>query len=241
MAVEHRLDEASERERQAVKKCESMSSAVQPVPEKQKKFASHTWLAVARVLGIEGENLKRVSRASKHMHDTKSSNWEETVTKNTELIYKLRSVGKLLTTCLFECVRVQGSTVPVEKVVQVIFPLGDNDIRGGMALQDIRKAVHSALAERRISDAKMLLTLAISSFGEKANLETMKKYFTHVEPIVPGCKVTFLTPDNSPISVNKKIERRNYSYLSKAVTRGTVMCMMANGKEIKVRHHVPGV
>ena len=241
MAVEHRLDEASERERQAVKKCESMSSAVQPVPEKQKKFASHTWLAVARVLGIEGENLKRVSRASKHMHDTKSSNWEETVTKNTELIYKLRSVGKLLTTCLFECVRVQGSTVPVEKVVQVIFPLGDNDIRGGMALQDIRKAVHSALAERRISDAKMLLTLAISSFGEKANLETMKKYFTHVEPIVPGCKVTFLTPDNSPISANKKIERRNYSYLSKAVTRGTVMCMMANGKEIKVRHHVPGV
>ena len=218
-----------------------MSSAVQPVPEKQKKFASHTWLAVARVLGIEGENLKRVSRSSKHMHDTKSSNWEETVTKNTELIYKLRSVGKLLTTCLFECVRVQGSTVPVEKVVQVIFPLGDNDIRGGMALQDIRKAVHSALAERRISDAKMLLTLTMSSFGEKANLETMKKYFTHVEPIVPGCKVTFLTPDNSPISANKKIECRNYSYLSKAVTRGTVMCMMANGKEIKVRHHVPGV
>ena len=241
MVVENRLDEATERERQAVKKYEDMSSAVQPVPGNRKKFATHTWVAVARVLGIDGENLKRVSRASRHMHDTKSCNWEETVAKNLELIQKLRSIGKLLTTCLFECVRIKGKTVPVEEVVRVIFPIGTNDIRGGMALQEIRKAVHSAIAERRISDAKMLLTLAISSFGEKANLETMRKYFTHEEPIVTGCEVTFLTPDNSPVNTNKKIECRNYSYLSKSVTRGTVMCMMANGKEIKVRHHVPGV
>ena len=175
------------------------------------------------------------------MHDTKSSNWEESVAKNTELIIRLRSIGKILTTALFECVRINGNTVSVEKVVRVIFPIHGNDIKGGMALQEIRKAVHSAIAERRMSDAKVLLTLGISSFDGKVPLESMKKYFTHIEPIVPGCKVTFLTPDNSPLKANNKIECRNYSYHSKAVTRGVVMSMTADGKTMKVRHHVPGV
>ena len=242
--AEQQKTETYKREQEATMKTllQDLSSAVQPVPEKRKKFATHAWLAVARVLGIEGKDLKRIAKASKHMHDTKSRNWEESVKKNTELIIRLRSVGKILTTCLFACVRIKGNTVPIEEVVRVIFPISDNDINGGKALQEIRKAVHSAVSERRMSDARMLLTLSISSFGAKGGtLTAMKKYFTHIEPILIGSKVTFLTPDKSPINTTKKIDCRNYSYLSKVVTRGTVVSMMTNGKEIKVRHHVPGV
>ena len=249
VTAEKQKTEALKREQEAVKQMstmkpmlQDMSSAVKPVTDKLKKFATRTWLAVAQVLGIQGQDLRRVSKASKHMHDTRSSNWEESVAKNTELIIRLRSAGKLLVTHLFGCVRIKSNTVPVEEVIRVIFPI-DNDVKGGKALEEIRNAVRSAVAERRMPDTKMLLTLAISSFGdgEHKKLEAMKNYFTHIEPIVTGSKVTFLIPDTSPIKASKTIECRNYSYRSKSVTRGTVVSMMANGKEIKVRHHKPGV
>ena len=235
----------SERVRLAEKKVEEVClrerGVVEPVVEKQRKFATHVWTAVARVLGFQGRDLHRITKAAKHMHDTKSSNWKESVANNTELVMRLRSAGKMLMTSLFTCVRTKRNTVPVEQVVQAIFSIGDDDANGGNALAEIRKAVRSAVSERRMSEAKVLLTLAISSFGNKGGkLESMKKYFSRIEPIRVGCKVTFLTPDNSPIKSVKKIECRNYSYLSKAVTRGTVVSVMSDGKSIKVRHHVPG-
>lgn len=70
----------------------------------------------------------------------------------------------------------------------------------------------------------------------------MKRYFTHIDPILTGSKVTFLTPDNAPsIKSNKKIECRNYSYLSKSVTRGTVLGVSANRQQLKVQYYKPGV
>ena len=247
VTAEEQQSESHKREQEAVQQrdamkpmLQTMSSAVQPVPEKSKKFATHVWLAVTRVLGIQGQDLKRIIKASKHMHDTKSSTWEESVVNNTELIKRLRSVGKILITSLFACVRIRENTVPVEQVVELIFPIRDDGANGGNALEEIRKAVRAAVSERRMSDAKMLLTLSLSSFGIK-KFKAMREYFTHIEPISTGCSVTFLTPDKSPNKTNKKIECRNYSYLSKAVTRGTVISVMTNGTQIKVRHRVPGV
>ena len=254
--LRHEVEEAKRREREAIRRAltaekqeadaqqratTAESTAVQPIPEQHKMFATHVWLAVTRVLGIQGQDLKRIKKASKHMHDTKVNTWEESIAKNTELIVRLRSVGKILMTYLFACVRIRTNTVPVEEVVRLIFPIRDGvGVNGGSALEEIRKAVRAAVSERRMTDAKMLLTLSISSFGAK-KFKAMKEYFTHIEPIITGSPVTFLTPDKSPIKPVKTIECRNYSYLSKAVTRGTVVSTMANGTQIKVRHRVPGV
>ena len=72
-------------------------------------------------------------------------------------------------------------------------------------------------------------------------IESMKRYFTSIKPIVIGSKVTFLTPDESPIKSKKKIKCHNYSYDSKFVTRGTVVAVNHRKNELKVRHYVPGV
>ena len=82
---------------------------------------------------------------------------------------------------------------------------------------------------------------SISSFTHVDVIETMKRYFTHVEPILIGSKVTFLTPDKSPIQSKKKILCRNYSYASKLVTRGTVVAVNYRKQQLQVRHYKPGV
>jgi len=243
-AAERLASERKRGEQQAQRKMESM---VQVLPDEKRKFATHTWLSVARILGIDGTDLSRIVKASKHMHDTVSSDWNESLARHSEMIIRLRSAGRIILTRLFSCVRVKKTTVPVNEVLGVICSEDENYSNGNdKTLQEIRKAVHSAIAERRISDAKMLLTLSIASFSGNENgtgkcIESMKRYFTSIKPIVIGSKVTFLTPDESPIKSKKKIKCHNYSYHSKFVTRGTAVAVNHRKNELKVRHYVPGV
>ncbi len=219
---------------------------VQVVPNVKRNFATHTWPSVAKILGIGGVDLTRIVKASKHMHDTVSSDWNKSLGRHSEMVTRLRSTGRIILTRLFSCVRVKKTTVPVDEVLGVLYSEDKND-SNGKALKEICKAVHSAVAERRITDAKMLLTLSISTFSGKEKgtgkcIEAMKRYFTRIKPILVGSKVTFLTPDKSPIkSMTKKIKCHNYSYHSKFVTRGTVVAVNHRKNELKVRHHVPGV
>ena len=222
-----------------------IKTLVSPVKKKNKKHAQHTWLLVAKVLGFEDADMKTISKASKHMHDTLSRDWNQTLRKRSSIVSRLRCAGKILLTHLFSCVRVNKITVPVEDIISTIFQNVNNGQRytGGEALESIRRAVHNAVSERRVGDAKMLLTLGISSFirGKGSHIQSMRKYFTHIEPILVGSKVTFLTPNDKPTICSKKIENRNYSYSSKSVSRGTVVSVSDNRKELQVRYHPPGV
>ena len=95
------------------------------------------------------------------------------------------------------------------------------------------------VSERRLSDAKMLLTLGIVSFGKGNVTQAMKRYFSRVEAIKPGCKVTFLKPDNSPNSTKRVIECRNYSFSSNVVSRGTALSVSSDRKFLRVSHRSP--
>ena len=87
-----------------------------------------------------------------------------------------------------------------------------------------------------MGDAKVLLTLALSSFG-KNNIQAMKRYFSSRKPISVGSKVTFLKPDKSPSKVIKQIECRNYSFNSNAVLRGTVVSVSKDRRHISIAHY----
>ena len=93
------------------------------------------------------------------------------------------------------------------------------------------------VSERRHGDAKMLLTLGILSFGKTNVTQAMKRYFSRVEAIVSGCKVTFLKPDESPNFSKRTIDRRNYSFTSKVVSRGTALSVSADRKFVRVSHY----
>ena len=243
LKAEQRLKERDSDVEQLTKTLEErdtlIKTLVYPVEETHKNHALHTWPLVAKVLAFNAADRKTILKASKHMHDTLSHDWSETLRKRSPILQRLRFAGKILLTHLFSCVRVNKITVPVEDIIRVIFENVNNSQfhAGGEALEEIRRAVHSAVSERRMSDAKMLLTLGISSFTRGTS---MKKYFTHIEPILPGSKVTFLTPDDNPTICNKRIEKRNYSYLSKSVSRGNVVSVSDNRKELRVRYHPPG-
>lgn len=87
-----------------------------------------------------------------------------------------------------------------------------------------------------MGDAKVLLTLAFSSF-EKNNIQAMKRYFSSQVAISVGSKVTFLKPDKSPSTVIKKIECRNYSFNSHAVLRGNVVSVSKDRRHIRVGYY----
>ena len=87
-----------------------------------------------------------------------------------------------------------------------------------------------------MGDAKVLLTLAFSSF-EKNNIQAMKRYFSSQIPISVGSKVTFLKPDKSPSTVIKKIECRNYSFNSNAVVRGNVVSVSKDRRHIRIGYY----
>lgn len=153
-----------------------LKSTVQPVLQSDKSFATRTWPLVAKVLGITGPDLTRICKASKHMHDTISNDWNESCQKRTEMVVRLRSAGRILLTHLFNCVRVKKTTVPLNDVIQVICTEENNNrCAGGKALEEIRKAVQSAVSERRFGDAKLLLTLSMSSFdGTGSKLKVLR-------------------------------------------------------------------
>lgn len=90
-----------------------------------------------------------------------------------------------------------------------------------------------------MGDAKVLLTLAFSSFAKKNKIQAMKRYFSSHTPLSVNSKVTFLTPDKSPLKVKKHIECRNYSFSSKAVMRGTVLGVSKDQRHIQVEHYSP--
>ena len=68
-------------------------------------------------------------------------------------------------------------------------------------------------------------------------MQAMKRYFSRVEPIVSGCKVTFLKPDQSPSLMKRSIARRNYSFKSNAVFRGTAVSLSSDRKFVRVTHY----
>ena len=224
--------------REAQKMAEESSRKLRQF-ERASKSPSHKWSAVAIALGMDDADRKRIRKAATHMHDTKSADWDESLTKKTEMVTRLPSAVWLLLQYLFSCVRVKKTSVPVEDIVRFVFPNKNNNYT---ALGQIRKAVQAAVSERRMSDAKMLLTLSLSSFKKgHGQVQAMKRYFTNIQPVLVGSKVTFLSQkDNSPLKKDRKIACRNYSYSSKSVSRGTVVSMSADRTQIRVEHYLPG-
>ena len=87
-----------------------------------------------------------------------------------------------------------------------------------------------------MGDAKVLLTLALSSFKTNNNMQEMKRFFGLRYPISVGDKVTFLKPDTSPVKVVKHIECRNYSFNSNVVMRGTAVGVSKDRRHVRIEH-----
>ena len=86
---------------------------------------------------------KKITRAAKSMHDTKSLDWKDSLSKRSQLVVRLPSIVRLLLKCLFSYVRVNQTPVPVEEIINLTFR---EDIQhDDIALQEIRKAVQSAV------------------------------------------------------------------------------------------------
>ena len=215
---------------------DKLKSSVQPVCTSRKHLACHTWEAVANVLNMDATDKKKIRKAAKHMHDTLSEDWHDSLEKKTDMSSRLPSAVRLLHKHLFSCVRVKNNPVPIDDIIRFVFKVDNSS----SALDEIRKAVQAAVAERRLGDAKVLLTLSLSSFKGRGRVQAMKRYFTHVQPVLVGSKVTFLAPSNSPLKRDRKIACRNYSYNSTAVSRGTVMSISADRKTIRVKNYLPG-
>ena len=193
------------------------------------------------MLGAPAEDVKKITKASTHMHDTMSSSWERSLLHRSELSMRLRSAVRILLANLLSCVRVQDKSVPVETIVDFVFShskehektLEKND---AITLNEVRKAVHAAVQERRICDAKMMLTLGMKSFGDhNVSLAQMQRFFTHVQPILRGSKVVFAS---DPKGNNSTLARRNWSYTSKKVSRGVVVDVSPDRQTIEVECYV---
>ena len=103
----------------------------------------HPWLAVATALNMSEADTKKITRAAKSMHDTKSLDWKDSLSKRSQLVVRLPSIVRLLLKCLFSYVRVNQTPVPVEEIINLTFR---EDIQhDDIALQEIRKAVQSAV------------------------------------------------------------------------------------------------
>ena len=245
---------AVQREQKAAKQLQTMHQRQQKTAKEMKTIRSelkqltklhndmcgprkeHKWLTVAKALGISDVETKSISKVAKHMHDTLSKDWEDSLTNKSELTKRLPRAVRTLLEHLFSCVRVNKVIVPVEIIIRHTFPVEEVG-NHNLALGEIRKAVRSAVSERRLTDAKMLLTLALSSFGKQRDVQTMKRYFSHVEPVMTGSKVTFLKTDETPRVVKKNILCRNYSFESRTVCRGTAVSVNASKQTVKIKHY----
>ena len=197
--AERQVAELTNRVETVEKQLKALHKNVQVEPTTNLSFATRIWPKVAKVLGLDEADIISITRAARSMHDTKSEDWEHSLRNRTQLSKRLPAAVRLLLSNLFRCVRVHSTTIPVEDILDYVYRRKVDDTK---LLGDIRQAVRTAIKERRLTDAKVLLTLSMSSFGKRRQIQKMKRFFSYSEPIFVGSTVTFMKPkstDQSPV------------------------------------------
>ena len=106
----------------------------------------HKWMSVASALGMDVAQSKRIEYLAKHMHDTKSKDWQDSLIKKSDLTTRLPTAVRLLLQELFSCVRVNKRTVPVINILRHVYQQQLCDtVQTDIALKEIQKAVRSAV------------------------------------------------------------------------------------------------
>ena len=152
-AAEEQARKDREQVLQAVKDRKARTAEMEDMRRKLKRITTlhdellqarkHPWLAVAKALGMSETDTKSISRATKSMHDTLSRDWNESLSKRSQLVIRLPSIVRLLLKWLFRFIRVNQKPVPVEDIVNFVFR-GDMQ-HDDISLREIRKAVQSAV------------------------------------------------------------------------------------------------
>ena len=105
----------------------------------------HKWILVASALGLDGSQTKRVEYLAKHMHDTKSEDWKDSLSNKSDLTTRLPAAVCMLLQALFSCVRVRKKTVPVIDILRHAYKIRDKSQEADTELTEIQKAVRSAV------------------------------------------------------------------------------------------------
>ena len=187
--AERQVAELTKRVETAENQLKALHKHVQVEPTTSLSFATRIWPKVAKVMGLDEADVTSITRAARSMHDTKSEDWEHSMRNRTQLTKRLPAAVRLLLSNLFRCVRVHTTTIPVEDILDYVYRRKLDDTK---LLGDIRQAVRAAIKERRLTDAKVLLTLSVSSFGERRQIQRMKRFFSYSEPIFVGSTVMFM-------------------------------------------------
>ena len=106
----------------------------------------HQWVSVASALGMDNTQLKRIQYLVKHMHDTKSEDWKDSLSRKSDLATRLPAAVCLLLEKLFSCVRVNKKAVAVTDILRHVYQQEICDkVQSDTALKEIQKAVRSAV------------------------------------------------------------------------------------------------
>ena len=106
----------------------------------------HKWIVVASAIGMDDAKKKRLQYLVKHMHDTKSEDWQASLTRKSDLTQRLPAAVCLLLQELFNCVRVRKTTVPVIDILLHVYRQEIcEQVETDTALKEIQKAVRSAV------------------------------------------------------------------------------------------------
>ena len=106
----------------------------------------HKWMLVASALGMDSTQTKRLEYIAKHMHDTKSEDWQHSLMKKSDLTTRLPTAVRLLLKEIFSCVRVQKKTVAVTDILRHVYKQEICEkVQTDTALKEIRNAVRSAV------------------------------------------------------------------------------------------------
>ena len=137
------MEQMCQREKECTEEKENMWNKLKELQDQILNSRKHPWLAVATAFNMSEADTKKITRAAKSMHDTKSLDWKDSLSKRSQLVVRLPSIVRLLLKCLFSYVRVNHTPVPVEEIINLTFR---EDIQhDDIALQEIRKAVQSAV------------------------------------------------------------------------------------------------
>jgi len=148
------VEEVTKRSQDAEKEVASLTQRVtfaeQKVKDLEKELfvnsKKHQWVSVASALGMDNMQTKRMQYLAKHMHDTKSEDWKDSMSRKSDLVTRLPAAVCLLLEKLFSCVRVNKKTVPVTDILRYVYQQEICDkVRSDTALKEIRKAVRSAV------------------------------------------------------------------------------------------------
>ena len=145
---------SQDKEKEVASLTQRATSAEQKLRDLEKQLFTnskqHQWVSVASALGMDNTQLKRIQYLVKHMHDTKSEDWKDSLSRKSDLVTRLPAAVCLLLEKLFSCVRVNKKAVAVTDILRHVYQQEICDkVQSDTALKEIQKAVRSAVRTKR--------------------------------------------------------------------------------------------